>query len=71
MVGKWSLPLSYIPRSWFIETGIQYVTQAGLKLAILLPLPLECWNCRCVLPRPAASSLLHSILCGIIPTHAQ
>jgi hypothetical protein len=32
---------------WFLETGSFYLTQAGLEPSILLPQPLECWDCRC------------------------
>jgi hypothetical protein len=30
------------------ETGSYYVSQASLELAVLLPLPLEFWDYRCV-----------------------
>jgi hypothetical protein len=36
----------------FFETWSPYVTQAGLKLSILLPQPLKCWNSRDEPPHP-------------------
>jgi hypothetical protein len=35
------------------ETESHYITQAGLKLAILLLLSLECWDYRYTPPNPA------------------
>jgi hypothetical protein len=32
----------------FLEAGSHYVAQAGLKLTVLLPWPLKCWDYRCV-----------------------
>lgn len=33
--------------AWGVETGYAYVAQAGFKLVVILPLPLEC----CHFPR--------------------
>lgn len=35
------------------ERSSLYVVQTGLKLTILLPQPPDCWNYRCITPRPA------------------
>jgi hypothetical protein len=47
-------PLSYLPALGFLETGSHYVTQAGLRLKILLPQPPQCWDYKCVPPCPAS-----------------
>jgi hypothetical protein len=36
------------PALFFVETGSHFVAQTGLELVILLPLPLKCWDYRCV-----------------------
>lgn len=30
------------------QAGTQYVAESDLELVMLLPLPLQCWDCRCV-----------------------
>jgi hypothetical protein len=32
------------------DTGFYCAAQAGLKLAVLLPLPPTCWDCSCAQP---------------------
>lgn len=41
---EWRRDLLCRSKAW-----TQNIDQAGFKLATLLPKPLECWNCRCVL----------------------
>jgi hypothetical protein len=36
----------------FFETGSCYIDQPGLELMSLLPLPFECWICRCAPSHP-------------------
>jgi hypothetical protein len=35
---------------FFLKTRAHYIAQVGLKLAILLPQPPECWDYRCAPP---------------------
>ena len=48
--------LSYIPSPFFLFSESYYVTQASLKLMVLLPQPLKHWDGRHV-PRQLAPSL--------------
>lgn len=50
--------------------GTQYVDQAGLELIeIHLPLPLECWDKRHVLPYRACQRFLEvGALAGVVPS---
>lgn len=41
---------------FFFDSESGYVAQAGLELKILLSLPPECWNFRCVLTIPSSVS---------------
>jgi hypothetical protein len=48
-----SLAIVNNPAIDFFETDSHYVAQAGLELKILLPLPPEFQDYRCVPPSPA------------------
>jgi hypothetical protein len=43
--------------SWCVVPGTHYVAQAGFKFTIILLLPPECWDYRCV-PLHLAADLL-------------
>ena len=59
--------LNSVPPSYCFETGSPYVALVGLELTEIdlpLPLPLECWDYRCVLP--CLACLLIIIYCHVL-----
>lgn len=52
-----SLSLSMIFVSWLISL---FVALARLKLMVLLPHPLECWDCK---PEPLQSAAVFTVFC--------
>lgn len=47
----------------FFDTRSWYVAERDLKLAVtLLPLPLNCWDCRCLPQSPAQHRNLEEII---------
>jgi hypothetical protein len=54
-LGRQGLDLGFLVL--FFETGSHSVTQAGLKLATLLPQPPKCWDYRCEPPHLAKNKL--------------
>lgn len=54
---------------WFacslgFEAGFPDIGQSGFKLMALLPLPLQCKHCRCVLPRLLTQEdFRHGVVC--------
>lgn len=47
---------------WLPESGSQQVTQAELELALLLSLPLECWDDKMVPPCPSSERLCRTVV---------